>query len=64
MENQPKENVLKDKSYAFALRIVKANTYLVRECREYVLAKQLLRAGTSIGATLPRRTKLNLGRIS
>jgi hypothetical protein len=41
MENQPKENVLKGKSYAFALRIVKVNIYLAKECREYVLAKQL-----------------------
>ena len=52
MESVQKENILKDRSYAFALRIVKANKYLVQECKEYVLAKQLLRAGTSIGANI------------
>lgn len=46
-----KENVLKEKSYAFALRIVKAYKHLIHE-KEYVLSKQLLRAGTSIGANI------------
>ena len=45
-----KENILKDKSFAFALRIVKAYTYLIKEKKEYVLSKQLLRSGTAIGA--------------
>ena len=44
------KNVLKDKSLAFALRIVKAYRYLVQEKQEYVLSKQLLRCGTAIGA--------------
>ena len=47
-----KDNVLQEKSYAFALRIVKAYQYLCTEKREYVLSKQLLRAGTSIGANV------------
>ena len=46
-----KENVLKEKSYAFALRIVKAYKHLSHE-KEFVLSKQLLRAGTSIGANV------------
>jgi four helix bundle protein len=50
MEN--KENVLKDKSYSFALRIIKAYKHIVAESKEYVLSKQLLRAGTSIGANI------------
>ncbi len=50
MEN--KENVLKDKSYSFALRVVKAYKHLVGENKEYVLSKQLLRSGTSIGANV------------
>jgi len=45
-----KENILKDKSFAFALRIVKAYKYLVEDKKEYVLSKQLLRSGTTIGA--------------
>ena len=50
MEN--KENVLKDKSYAFALRIVKLYKFLSEEKKEFVLSKQVLRAGTSIGANI------------
>ena len=45
-----KKNVVRDKSFAFALRIVKLNRYLQKEKREYVLSKQLLRSGTAIGA--------------
>ena len=39
-----------DKSYAFALRIIKLYKYLIAEKKEYVLSKQILRSGTSIGA--------------
>lgn len=45
-----RENVVKDKSFAFALRIVKCFQYLQNEQKEYVLSKQLLRSGTAIGA--------------
>jgi len=48
--NNKHENILKDKSFSFALRIVKAYKYLVEEKREFVLSKQLLRCGTAIGA--------------
>jgi four helix bundle protein len=44
------DNVLQNKSYAFAIRIVKATQYLMNEKKEYVLSKQLLKSGTSIGA--------------
>jgi four helix bundle protein len=44
------DNVLQIKTYAFAIRIVKATQYLTNEKKEYVLSKQLLRSGTSIGA--------------
>ena len=47
-----KENVLKDKSYKFALRIVKLYKHLAEEKKEYVLSKQVLRSGTSIGANI------------
>ncbi|WP_374685924.1 four helix bundle protein [Promineifilum sp.] len=45
-------NVLRDKSYAFALRVVKTSQYLTGEKHEYVLSKQLLRSGTAIGANV------------
>ena len=45
-----KRSVVRDKSYAFALRIIKAYKYLTHEQREFVLSKQILRSGTSIGA--------------
>jgi four helix bundle protein len=45
-----KENIIKNKSFDFALRIVKLYQYLVEEKKEYILSKQLLRSGTSIGA--------------
>ncbi len=46
-----KPNVAYDKAYAFAVRIVNAYRHLCDE-KEYVLSKQLLRSGTSIGANL------------
>lgn len=45
-----KNNVVKEKSFSFALRIVKLSKYLNQDKREYVLSKQLLRSGTAIGA--------------
>jgi len=45
-------SVLEDKSYKFAIRIVKLNQYLANEKKEYVLSKQVLRSGTSVGALI------------
>lgn len=47
-----KENIIQVKSFAFAVRIVKVYQYLCEEKKEYVLSKQLLRSGTSIGANV------------
>jgi len=47
-----KDNVLADKSFAFAVRVVKACQYLTTEKSERTLSKQLLRSGTSIGANV------------
>ena len=47
-----RENIVSDKSKAFALRIIKLYKYLCEEKHEYVLSKQLLRSGTSIGANV------------
>lgn len=49
MENA-KPNAVNDKSFAFALRVVKLAKYLQEEKREFVLSKQLLRSGTAVGA--------------
>jgi four helix bundle protein len=45
-----KQNPLKDKSFDFALTIVKVCRQLADEKREYILSKQLVRSGTAIGA--------------
>ncbi len=47
-----KENVVRDKSYAFAIRIVKLYQHLSTKKKEFVLSKQILRCGTSIGANV------------
>ena len=47
-----KENIIQQKSFAFALRIVHLYRYLTNEKKEFVLAKQALRSGTSIGANI------------
>ncbi len=44
------ESILRDKSYLFALRVVKLHKHLVNQHKEYTLSKQVLRSGTSIGA--------------
>jgi four helix bundle protein len=45
-----KENAVREKSFAFALRVVNLAKYLEAEKREFVLSKQVLRSGTAIGA--------------
>lgn len=47
-----KPNPAKDKSYAFALRIVKLYRHLCESKKEYTLSKQLVRSGTSIGVNV------------
>lgn len=53
MENDAKvlkQNVVKEKSFAFALRMVRLAKYLQDEKKEFVLSRQILRSGTAIGA--------------
>lgn len=45
-------NLLKDKSVLFSIRIINLYKHLIEEKKEYVMAKQLLRSGTSIGANI------------
>ena len=47
-----KENIVKNKSFAFAVRIVRLYQYLCKEKNEFVLSKQILKSGTSIGANI------------
>ena len=49
--NEGKENIIVQKSYAFALQIIELHKLLV-EKKEFVLSKQILRSGTSIGANV------------
>ena len=46
------KSILKDKSYAFAIMVVKLSQFLVSEKREFILSKQLLRSGTAVGALI------------
>ncbi len=51
MDNSQK-NVLRDKSYAFSIRAINLYKHLTKRKAEYVLSKQVLRSGTSIGANV------------
>ena len=46
------DNLVRDKSYAFAVRIVRLYQHLSNDKRERVLSRQLLRSGTSVGANI------------
>ena len=46
------ENIVVDKSLEFAIRIVNLYKYLTTEKNEYIMSKQLMRSGTSIGANV------------
>lgn len=45
-----RNNVIKDKSFMFAIRIVRLYQFLITEKKEFIMSKQLLRSGTSVGA--------------
>jgi four helix bundle protein len=47
-----KENIIRNKSFEFAIRIVRLYRYLCDEKKEFILSKQLLRSGTSVGAMM------------
>lgn len=47
-----KNNLVYEKAFKFAVNIIKLYKYLISERREYVLSKQVLRSGTSIGANI------------
>lgn len=47
-----KENIIKDKTYKFAVRIINLYKFLISQKKEYIISKQILRCGTSIGANV------------
>ena len=47
-----RDNILIDKSITFASRIIKLNQYLVKDKKENIISKQIVRSGTSIGANI------------
>lgn len=50
--NENKDNLIMEKSYGFSLMVIELYKFLTQEKKEYVLSKQLLRCGTSIGANV------------
>ena len=51
------ENIIENKSFEFAVRIVKLYQHLIENKKEYVMSKQLLRSGTSVGANVSEAQK-------
>ena len=47
-----KDNIVKEKSLAFSVRIVNLHRYLTQEKREFIISKQIYKSGTSIGANI------------
>ena len=47
-----KENILIEKSIVFASRIIKLHKYLIKDKKEHIISKQIVRSGTSIGANI------------
>jgi len=52
MNSEKSKSPLREKSYAFAIIIVKLSQFLVLENKEFVLSKQILKSGTAIGALI------------
>jgi len=52
-----KENIIVQKSFAFAVRIVNLQKYLVEQKREFVISRQIYKSGTSIGANIAEAQK-------
>lgn len=55
-----RENLILDKSKAFALRMIKLYKYLQKEKKEFVISKQIVRSGMSIGANRESLKKLTI----
>jgi four helix bundle protein len=57
VKNKMKDNIVKEKSFKFAIRIVNLYKILQEEKKEYIMSKQLMRAGTSVGANVYESTR-------
>ena len=57
MSEMEKYNAIVEKSKEFALRIIRLSRYLSEERHEYVLSRQILRSGTSVGANIREATR-------
>ncbi len=51
-----KENIIKNQSFQFAIRIVNLYKFLITDKKEFILSKQILRSGTSVGANVREAT--------
>ena len=51
-DNSMKDNIVKNKSFEFAIEIIKLYKFLCEQKKEFVMSKQLLRSGTLIGANV------------
>ena len=59
MVNEVRENVVKNKSFAFAVRVVELYQFLCELNKEFVLSKELLRSGTSVGEMVGEELMFN-----
>ena len=57
------DNVILDKSKAFALEIIELYKHLTVDKKEFIMSKQVLRSGTSIGANAREAVRVNLRQI-
>ena len=64
IDTMSNDSIAKSKSMAFAKRIVRLYQFLTREKQEYVLSKQVLRSGTSIGANIAEAAVKTLSQSS
>ena len=55
------QNIVEVKSFHFAIRIVNLYKQICTDKKEYVMSKQLLRSGTSIGANIAESQQLRVG---
>jgi len=47
-----RDNIIREKSFLFAVKVVKVNKILIEKQKEYVISRQLLKSGTSVGAMI------------
>jgi four helix bundle protein len=63
VEMGQRKNIVLEKSFGFGVRMVRLSQYLAEKKREHVLGKQVLRAGTSIGANVEEANNASSSRV-